>query len=618
MSLSIEIAEGWSGLAVEPREYGVPLIFKGLTGNERPRESRGRRWRILPALVLSMIVAQAVASASVIKLDPEDGDIWLAPRVEVFRDSTGELSIADVSGPSYEHRFEPLTAPDLFAHADEILWARFRVSADFREIEESTRWLLEISNYRFDALALYQAHASGLDNAGGGVVRERSVIQPRESGHNFPVFRLPAIGEEVQTYYLSLRAHATMPVPMNLRSGDNFRRHAEREAQVFGVVAGVLLSMFLFNGFIYFSLRDRIYLLYVTYIGSMLVYLHCLNGQHMALLGLEPRHGVAMMWVCLGSVSFFAFVFVKAFLDTKRATPHLHKLLSAVQAFAIGVIAFGVLGMNSVAHPMAMVTGLGVAGAGLAVGVARLTQGYRPARYFLMAWSALLLGVMTLPLKEFGLLPQVVPGELGTNLGAAAESILLSFALADRIRILRREKEELVVSRAHYRKASLTDELTGLYNLRYFKERLGWAIRQAMDADQPLSLLMMDVDDFKKFNDAHGHQAGDEVLTRLAGLMRTSARESDAPCRYGGEEFVLLLPGTSLGAALGVAERLRLEFESQLFEVGKGAGATTSISIGVAQLEPEESGDQLIQRADFALYRAKSKGKNRVEVEALA
>ena len=594
------------------------MIYKGLTGKTRLEKTRSRRRRILPALALSLIFAQTIGSASVITLEPEDDAIWLAPHVEVFRDSTGEFSIAEVSASSNEHLFEPLTAPDLFAHANEVLWVHFRLSADLPETAASTLRLLEILNYRFDALTLYQVPGSGIETADGAMVTELSVIQPRESGHNFPVFRLPAVGEGVQTYYLRLRAHATMPVPMNLRTGDNFRRHAEREAQIYGVVTGVLLSMFLFNGFIYVSLRDRIYLLYVTYIGSMLVYLHCLNGQHMALLGLQPRYGVMMMWVCLGAVSFFAFVFVKAFLDTKHATPGLHKMLSVVQAFALGVIAFGLLGMNSVAHPMAMVTGLGVAGGGLAVGIVRLGQGYRPARYFLMAWSALLLGVMTLPLKEFGLLPQAVPGELGTNLGAAAEAILLSFALADRIRILRKEKEELVVSRAHYRKASLTDELTGLYNLRYFKERLGWAIRQAVDAEQPLSLLMMDVDDFKQFNDTFGHQAGDEVLTRLARLMRTSARESDAPCRYGGEEFVLLLPGTSLGGAIGVAERLRQEFEAQRFEVGQRPSARTSISIGVAQLEPHETGEHLIQRADFALYRAKSEGKNRVEVEAMA
>ena len=172
-----------------------------------------------------------------------------------------------------------------------------------------------------------------------------------------------------------------------------------------------------------------------------------------------------------------------------------------------------------------------------------------------------------------------------------------------------------MVSRAHYRRASLTDELTGLYNRRYFRETLERAIRQAEESNRPLSMLMIDVDDFKRFNDSHGHQAGDEVLTRLAGLMRTSARESDAPVRYGGEEFVLLLPGTALDDAVGVAERLRAELEAQLFEVGTVEGARTSISVGVAQLVPGESGTRLIQRADAALYHAKQDGKNRVKVD---
>ena len=229
-----------------------------------------------------------------------------------------------------------------------------------------------------------------------------------------------------------------------------------------------------------------------------------------------------------------------------------------------------------------------------------------------MAWTALLLGVMTLPLKELGLLPQALPGELATNVGAAAESILLSFALADRIRILRKEKEELALSQARYRQASLTDGLTGLFNRRYFEDTLERAVLQAERYHRSLSLLMMDVDDFKQFNDAHGHQAGDEVLERLADLMRTSARQTDAPCRYGGEEFVLLMPETALEEASGVAERLRTEFGSAV-PGEAGAPEGTTISIGVAERVSGEEPGELVRRADAALYRAKSLGKNRVE-----
>ena len=193
--------------------------------------------------------------------------------------------------------------------------------------------------------------------------------------------------------------------------------------------------------------------------------------------------------------------------------------------------------------------------------------------------------------------------------------ILQSFALADRIRVLRKEKEELAVSRAHYREASLTDPLTGLFNLRYLRQSLEHASGEVRSNGRPLSLLMIDVDHFKRFNDAHGHWAGDEVLVRLAVLMRTSARETDAPCRYGGEEFVLLLPNTRLDVAGRVAERLRREFEVQRFDVGAESTAQATISIGVAQLESGEDPEELVKRADAALYRAKGQGRNRVELD---
>jgi diguanylate cyclase (GGDEF)-like protein len=129
----------------------------------------------------------------------------------------------------------------------------------------------------------------------------------------------------------------------------------------------------------------------------------------------------------------------------------------------------------------------------------------------------------------------------------------------------------------------------------------------------PISLMLIDLDHFKRINDSHGHQAGDAVLDRLAALLRSQARSSDVVCRYGGEEFVLLLPGMPQAAALARAEACRAAFARERIDYGTVQLAAT-LSVGVASCD-DDAGDsprQLLKRADEALYEAKGAGRNRV------
>ncbi|MBI9099294.1 MAG: diguanylate cyclase [Spirochaetaceae bacterium] len=172
------------------------------------------------------------------------------------------------------------------------------------------------------------------------------------------------------------------------------------------------------------------------------------------------------------------------------------------------------------------------------------------------------------------------------------------------------QREILARSRDKFKFASITDGLTGLYNVRYLHEILEKSIPHARGAEKPLSVIMADVDNFKQFNDTWGHKQGDEVLKKIAEIIRTSARENDSPCRYGGEEFSVVFPDTTLEMAAEVSERIRLKFELAEESDKKMKGIT--VSIGVAQYQEGESHDELIDRADKALYEAKHRGKNRV------
>lgn len=176
----------------------------------------------------------------------------------------------------------------------------------------------------------------------------------------------------------------------------------------------------------------------------------------------------------------------------------------------------------------------------------------------------------------------------------------------------KRTEEALRESEQRYRELSITDGLTGLYNSRHFFGQIQMEMERAQRYLHPLSLLLLDVDNFKHFNDTYGHLEGDRVLSGLAQVILDSIRHADTAYRYGGEEFVALLPETDHVEALRVAERLRGSFEKRVFNPSNGEQVTMTISIGVSQLQSGDDPRELIRRADAGTYAAKLQGKNSV------
>ncbi len=181
---------------------------------------------------------------------------------------------------------------------------------------------------------------------------------------------------------------------------------------------------------------------------------------------------------------------------------------------------------------------------------------------------------------------------------------------------LRRKNEELEQLNRAIRELAVRDGLTGLYNYRYFQEMLRAETARSERHNRPASVLMIDVDNFKTYNDTHGHVMGDEVLRALARILGERARRTDMVARYGGEEFVILLPETSREAAQTVAESLLERVANHPFPKGdtQPLGRVT-ISVGLAEF-PRDASDArgLIENADKALYRSKSEGRNRCSV----
>lgn len=190
-----------------------------------------------------------------------------------------------------------------------------------------------------------------------------------------------------------------------------------------------------------------------------------------------------------------------------------------------------------------------------------------------------------------------------------AEASFYSLKNANTFSTMKKEKEKL-------REISISDPLTGIYNHNYFYKRLEEEFGRASRYGMPLSVVMMDIDNFKAINDTFGHRVGDKVLKKIAQLLKKSVRKSDLIARYGGEEFAEILTYTQKNGAAEEAERIR-ELISELTFEAEGIDIKVTLSLGVAEYNPDNTTNsgELVNRADKALYKAKNSGKNCVKVD---
>jgi len=209
------------------------------------------------------------------------------------------------------------------------------------------------------------------------------------------------------------------------------------------------------------------------------------------------------------------------------------------------------------------------------------------------------------------------------NLGSLEEGRFIAGSATDfleRLAAIVAIALENAINHERLKHIGLTDALTGVHNRRYFDRRLIEEVERVQRNRQPLSCLFLDVDHFKRVNDTYGHQVGDRVLQEVAGRIKAQLRLSDALGRYGGEEFAALLVQTDSEHALDIAERIRASIGGEPFRLGGDHHLEVTISVGMATLSPGEeevltatSAEQLVAKADAAVYRAKQAGRNRVE-----
>lgn len=339
----------------------------------------------------------------------------------------------------------------------------------------------------------------------------------------------------------------------------------------------------------------------------------CGIGYELPPFDLLAPLGQRPLWMAIALGALLLAQFSIRFLDLARAAPRLEWMLRAMR-WPLGMLAF-------CAAVPALSSGLWVGDALLIVllsgapllmlaGLLAWQNGDRRGGFHLCAWTPGLLLVIV-RVVQLGL-QWPLPGWLEFMLPAAftLSSLVLSFGLAGHALAMRHERDV-----AH--RLAERDSLTGALNRRAILAHLRAAFTRARDSGEPLALLFLDLDHFKQVNDLHGHRAGDRCLRAAVQPIAAELRQGDALGRYGGEEFVVVLPGATAANAMVIAERIRARVqEMQILVSGTRIGIT--VSIGIAALDHAvDTPHDLIERADAALYGAKAGGRNRVTTHSV-
>ena len=523
-----------------------------------------------------------------------------------------------------------------FSFTKSVYWFRL----DLHNLDVSVPgWLLESQYPLLDQIDAYLVYA------GNKIVDYRSgdtlPFSQRALKHRNVMFKVPLAQGESVTIYIRVKTESSLQLPLTLWSPQAFLAKDHEEQVALGIYYGILIAMLCYNLMIFLAIRDVNYLYYLHYIGGWVLFQMALNG--LAFEYLWPNYP----W--LGNIAtpfFLAFTlvgviqFTRAFLQTKRYLPTFDVICR------IYLWLFMLLMAGTFFLPYALVIKVGTVGALTAsllvfvIGVVSLQRQIKQAKYFIIAWSLLLLGIIVYALKTFGVLPGIFITEYGLQIGSAIEVVLLSFALAHRMRILKEENEriqreatELLEQRVQQRTQELDqalwnlsdaneklkdishiDGLTGVKNRAYFNEQFDLEWRRALRSHSPIGLLMVDIDHFKHINDTHGHLGGDACLKQVAQSVSSAVgRPGDECFRYGGEEFVVLLANTDLAGTAHIGETICRQIHAlEVFYDGKKIPIT--ISVGVSSMVPtgDMERDSLIGNADNALYQAKKSGRNRV------
>ncbi len=559
-------------------------------------------------------------------------------------ESTG-LMVRYLEDPAHAYTFEQVRSEPLastfmplpdgssnFGISSSDYWLRIDVQ---NSGSEQLVWYLEATHPQWDHVSFYM---DGKNVQQGGDHHPFAGRSIASESNTYAVNTPPGARQKIWIHF-SYELPGLAETQLRLWTPDAFDQHYAKRYFVIGVFIGIGLLLFLYNLLIGYSTRMFEYIWYTSYMLAAVFSL-------LAVTGFGYRYlWPGSIWLTDFSPILFpvltlvlATQFTRMFLCTAQESTVIDRLLQGIfVAAGLSLLSY-CLGWRDHAVQFAFLCAFASMFFPL-IGLWQYLKGRLDARFYVLGWSVWSLGIIIAMLRNTGVVPLNFVTGFAPALGFFIEGVLLSFALADRINLLRHEKEAMRITHLEYvekksdslerlvqeRTAALeqsmkqaemlarTDVLTGALNRRAFFEYGEKEYERAMRYKTTLAVIMIDLDHFKLINDNFGHAVGDATLIEVLNTLHKLIRNVDTIGRIGGEEFAALLPQTDLQTATELAQRLRSAVEELKVTVD-GLSISITASFGVAVIDvANETLDESLKRADAALYRAKENGRNRIE-----
>lgn len=596
-----------------------------------------------------LLLGNASAGNHVLDVTQTDQEsISLTEYLGVLEDPGTTLTLSDVIQGEYAERFKNSHSRSEalgFSYTKSAVWLRLHLQ---NSGPETVQRVLEISYALLSQVDVYQPDRNGYQRVALGYSRPVPEQALRSRFVAVPVV-IPA---NTQTrLYIRIQTPNSLNIPARLWHPKAFEAHQALDRTIQAMYFGCVLAICFYNLMLFFAVRDINFLLYVAFAFSVAAALATFTG-----IGPEFIWGVAPAWTMMGvnvpaaMASVFMLLLARRMLSTATLTPRIDavlKLFVAVNAASTVLLFLWFQAFTPYFVTMSMITSILI----LLAGVVCAKMKQRTAYIFLAAYGVLFLANTLTHLRNLGVLPTNIFTSDGMQIGSAIEMLLLSLALADRFNTMRREKyeaekqslrimtdlvstlktskkeleirvadrtAELLVLNKKLETISATDALTGIANRRQFDTVFAEEWKRAQRLGQPLSLGLLDVDWFKKYNDHYGHQAGDDCLRQVAKVLDdTIGRAGDLVARYGGEEFVFIALSANSEGAMKIARRICEAVQAQALPHALSDFGCVTVSVGVASCVPSETNrpEELLAAADKALYRAKHRGRNQAATE---
>lgn len=610
---------------------GYTARVKGRTGGA------GLRY---PLFILFAVLISGAAWAAPVQMTAS-GVVALGPAAMVLEDPDGQLDIVDLL--EREQGWGSLGSKGFGAGFSTSAWW-LRVQIENPGLQ-SVRYFVDTGSSVADYIDVHVVRAEGhILSVHSG---DRRPFSARPLGTSTVVVPLELDAGERVSIYLRLDSWDGLHevVTPRLLNSSAWARQLQTEAAAHGLYYGTLLAILLYNLFLFLFIRERVFGLYLFYVGAFLFWSVVLRGYGLQYLWpTAPDFNNQILPIAAGLCYVSFGLFALEYLKIREQAPNW---LYRAYWVSIGLNALApmtaLFGFYALAFAASVVPGVLMVFIAVTSGLMMVAGGSRPAKYFLSAFSLLAAGVVLYYLQLTGTIESGPISEYGIQVGSALEVLLLAFGLADQMNTLKSQKlkaerrarqaqlrmttrleQEVRQRTAELEEANLqlsdlatTDALTGALNRRRFNEILELEAGRHARQKTPLAFCMIDLDHFKAYNDRFGHQAGDELLRAVSHcLQRHLKRRGDYLFRIGGEEFALLLSANEPPAhTLKFVESLRLAIEAlpQAHSDPEMPPMTASFGLLLRKAGSEALGaKQLYEQADALLYQAKFEGRNRV------